>query len=205
MGKLILPLIIGLLMGVSGGGFFAVVQAGKAHASAVADAQKRGLKPAGDSTHAATDSAGASDSTAHGEGDHAATETASATPTGGAALKLAPDNTHAPETHAATTPKPGTTPVAPAPAPPVSHAAPSDDDAAKAAATQAHQRRLAKIFATMGPKDAARVLAQMTDHDVEIILGLLSDRQAAAILINLPPPRAAVLSHVQPRLAGSVK
>ena len=57
----------------------------------------------------------------------------------------------------------------------------------------------------MGAKDAARVLGQMTDHDVSVILNLLRDRQAAAILINLPAPRAAVLSQMQPRRVGGVE
>ena len=216
MGKLIVPLIIGLLMGVSGGGFFSVYQAGKAHASAVADAQKRGLKPASDSTHAATDSAGISDTTAaHGGGDHTATEPSTAEPTTATAAAPAAAAAHAPaahapaaqatETHTPVVTKPSATPAIAAPVAPAKQGAPPNDDAATAAATQAHQRRLAKIFATMGPKDAARVLGQMNDHDVGIILGLLSDRQTAAILTNLPAPRAAALSQVQPRRTGGEK
>jgi hypothetical protein len=185
MVKLILPLIIGLLLGVSGGGFWSVMQASKLHATAIADAKKYGIKPAGDSTHAAGDSASVGDSTSHdtqadtGDASHA-------------------DGAHAATTHAAPTP----TPPGPAPAasPPATSAA---NGAVTAAETQAHQRRLAKIFSTMGAKDAARVLAQMTDHDVSIILGLLADRQAAAILTNLPAPRAAALSAVQPRRGGT--
>ena len=201
MGKLIIPLIIGLLAGISGGGFYAVKTASAKHATAIADAKKHGIKPADDSSHA---EAGA-DSSAHDDGEHAAAEPVAAagehhdtTATVAAVEKPAGEETHAPVAEHApaghatpTLPKPPTaTPVAAASA------------AANEAATQAHQRRLAKIFATMSAKDASRVLTQMTDHDVSIILGLLSDRQAAAILTSLPAPRAAALSQVQPRRIG---
>lgn len=52
-------------------------------------------------------------------------------------------------------------------------------------------RRLGKIFATMQPRDAARILDQMSDHDIVVILGMMGDRQAAAVLASLPPRRAA--------------
>jgi hypothetical protein len=61
--------------------------------------------------------------------------------------------------------------------------------------------RLAKIFASMQPRDAARVLEQMDDQDVVVILGMLNNRQAAAVLANLSPQRAAGISRlgVQPQ------
>ena len=203
MGKLIIPLIIGLLAGISGGGFYAVNKVSTTHAVAVASAKKRGVKPAGDSTHVE----GAADSTAHVEGERVA-EGHAATPSTGrdsvatvsTAAKPSTEPTrpaegdHAAEVHAI--------PVAAKPAIAVAAAAPGATGAVSDAETAAHQKRLAKIFATMSPKDASRVLAQMTDHDVSIILGLLSDRQAAAILTNLPAPRAAALSQVQPRRGG---
>jgi hypothetical protein len=209
MGKLIVPLIIGLLLGVSGGGFYAVTQAAKAHATAVADAKKHGIKPAGDSTQAEGDSSHAADSashepadvTAHAETDSAHVEAppAGAAPVASGATTPVKEAGHGADSHAT----PATTPVVlPSPADPT-RAASTTRDVASIAETQAHQRRLAKIFATMGAKDAARVLAQMTDHDVSIILGLLADRQAAAILTNLPAPRAAALSAVQPRRGGT--
>jgi flagellar motility protein MotE (MotC chaperone) len=42
----------------------------------------------------------------------------------------------------------------------------------------------------------------MTDHDVAVILNLLSNKQAAAILTNLPAPRAATLAQMQPKKGG---
>jgi hypothetical protein len=232
MGKLIVPLLIGLLMGISGGGFFAVYKASAAHATAVLDARKHGLKPVADSTRLAE-----GDSSAHGDGEHAATEptagehasaeptaaTHDSTPAAVAAAHAEPAHgaavEHATEPHSTL---PGTKSVAAGagaataaaahgsaaptatPVTPASSAA-SPGAAPTVAEAEAHQRRLAKIFATMSAKDASRVLTQMTDHDVSIILGLLSDRQAAAILISLPAPRAAALSQLQPRRAGGAQ
>jgi cytoskeletal protein RodZ len=201
MVKLIVPLIIGLLAGISGGGFYAVKAASAKHATAIADAKKHGIKPANDSSHA---EAGADSSATEGS-EHTATEPVAAaaeghdtTATVAAAEKPAADDVHAPAAEHA--PAAHATPTATKPPTPTSVVAASA--AANEAETQAHQRRLAKIFATMSAKDASRVLTQMTDHDVGIILGLLSDRQAAAILTNLPATRAAALSQLQPRRVG---
>ena len=56
------------------------------------------------------------------------------------------------------------------------------------------EQRLAKIFAAMPAKEAAKVLDQMTDADVRQILYLMNDRQAAAILSQLPTGRAAAVT-----------
>ena len=202
MGKLIVPLLIGLLMGVSGGGFFSVYKASAAHAVAVADAKKHGLNPAGDSTHASV-----GDSTAHPAGTDVAVAPAhgaahDSMPAAHSAEKPADAHATPSATEAHPTPvvtKPSTSATTAAPAPTTAATAPT------AAETEAHQRRLAKIFATMGPKDASRVLTQMSDRDVSIILGFLSDRQAAAILTNLPAQRAAALTQLQPRRGGGTE
>lgn len=55
-------------------------------------------------------------------------------------------------------------------------------------------RKLARIFGAMRPGDAAAVLTEMTNAEVEAILLTLSERQAAAILGNFEPDRAAGLS-----------
>lgn len=206
MGKLIIPLFFGVLVGLSGGGFYAVHKVSAAHGTLVATAKKHGAAASGDSTHTEA----AADGGAHGATEHSA-EPAATTPVGhdssavvataatpatdsthaataerGASEHAPPDHTAAAKLAVAATPAAGTTGAA-----------------GGEAETEAHQRRLAKIFATMGAKDASRVLAQMTDHDVSIILGLLSNRQAAAILATLPAPRAAALSNVQPRRGGT--
>lgn len=56
------------------------------------------------------------------------------------------------------------------------------------------QQRLARIFAAMRPDQAARVLEQMTDPEVRLLLGQLRERQAAAIMASISPERAAVIS-----------
>jgi len=61
-------------------------------------------------------------------------------------------------------------------------------------ADSARQARLGRIFASMQPREAAKVLEQMDDRDVVRILGMLQERQAAAVLASLPPPRAAAIS-----------
>jgi hypothetical protein len=56
--------------------------------------------------------------------------------------------------------------------------------------------RLAKIFGAMEPKDAAAVLENLSDIEVESILLTMSDRKVAGILGEFAPERAASLSRV---------
>jgi hypothetical protein len=197
MGKLITPLIIGFFAGLSGGGFFTVWRTASAHDAAVV-AMKLG-KPApsgahGDST-AAHDST-TSDSTAHASGgahDSAATAApASAAPTDGHATPAAaaPAAHAAPDAHAA----PATS-GAPATTTPAS-------DIGALPRTAGQEARLGKLFGAMAPKDAARVLAQMDNRDVQTILTLIGDKQAAAILALLPADHAVAFSTGQLRRAG---
>jgi hypothetical protein len=55
------------------------------------------------------------------------------------------------------------------------------------------ERRLARTFGAMNAKDAARVMEQMSDADINTLLGHLNERQAAGILANISPERAARL------------
>lgn len=64
------------------------------------------------------------------------------------------------------------------------------------------QRRIAKVFAAMQPKDAARVLSRMDDNDVHTVLAELSPKQQAAILGSLPAERAAALTRASLRKDG---
>ena len=59
---------------------------------------------------------------------------------------------------------------------------------------EASERRLAKVFTAMEPKQAAKVLEHMEDADVQIILGYVGPRQAASIMAELKPERVATLS-----------
>jgi hypothetical protein len=61
----------------------------------------------------------------------------------------------------------------------------------------ASQRRVAKIFTAMDAKAAAKILEQMSDNDVHIILGYVGAKQAAQILTALPPERVAKLSKLE--------
>ncbi len=64
-------------------------------------------------------------------------------------------------------------------------------------------RKLAKIFGAMKPADAADVLKEMEDAEVQAILEYMSDRKAAQILGAFPPERAARLSQVVLAAGGS--
>ena len=66
--------------------------------------------------------------------------------------------------------------------------------AAPDSVVEASERRLAKVFTAMEPKQAAKVLEHMADADVQIILGYVGPRQAASIMAELPPERVATLS-----------
>jgi len=61
------------------------------------------------------------------------------------------------------------------------------------------ERRVAKVFTSMDAKQAAKVLEHMSDGDVQIILGYVGVKQAAAILAALPPERVATLSKIAMR------
>ncbi len=56
--------------------------------------------------------------------------------------------------------------------------------------------KLAKIFSAMQAEDAADVLQEMRDDEIEFILQHMSERQAAQILGLFEPARAAALSSV---------
>ena len=73
---------------------------------------------------------------------------------------------------------------------------PKTSAAAKAvtdSVVDASERRIAKVFTAMDAKQAAKVLEHMTDADVQVILGYVGPKQAAAIMVQLPPERAAKL------------
>jgi len=89
--------------------------------------------------------------------------------------------------------------VKPAPAPVKTPATPSPADTV----AEASERRLAKVFTAMEPKQAAKVLEHMQDADVQIILGYVGPRQAASIMAELPPERVATLSKMAIQTKGT--
>ena len=191
MTRMILPFLAAFAIAVAGGSALALLKAKDAHGAALQRFAE--LKAKADSTAASTpagaDSAGsaAHDSTAHPVSPPAAPVPVTASPSGkpGATGLLVPP---APAASAPAASAPG----ASAPAGP----------AGETAQAVGAEKRLARIFASMAPKEAAKVLQQMDDTDIRVILGHLGPRQAAAVLGSFPPERAATLS--QQQLKGSV-
>jgi hypothetical protein len=163
---------IGLVLGLGGGSGVAIMKAKKQLAAAAQDSimKKDSL------ALAAKEKA---DSAKAGEGEHQPTVAAIPAP----GLKhdstaASAPNAMASDEHAAV---PGST-----------KSAPALPDTAKTLASV--PGRIAKIFAAMSAKDAARVLQQMDDADIQTVLAGLNDKQAAAILAGFPVDRAAAIS-----------
>lgn len=60
-------------------------------------------------------------------------------------------------------------------------------------------KRMVKMFTTMSPDTAAKIIAEFPNSDAADLLARMKEAEAAAILALFPPKRAAVLSA---RLAG---
>jgi len=86
---------------------------------------------------------------------------------------------------------------------------PATDPGSEALEEEARQlasetaERLSKIFSQMKPADAAEVLSYLTDAEIERILLGIRERDAAAILSQLEPSRAAAVSRRVLRPGGS--
>lgn len=162
--RVIVFAVIGLVLGLGGGSGVAVMRA------------KKTAVPTADST-ARKDSAGSEEK-----------------PDSSAALAHAE-----PARHDSVTAAPPVAPHVPAAAQAASGPTPTNAAPKPAAADTSRSGaqapgRIAKIFAAMSAKDAARVLQQLDDADVQTVLGGLNDKQAAAILSGFPPERAAAIS-----------
>ena len=119
--------------------------------------------------------AGGKDSTAHAPVDSALTKKDSAAK-GDSATPAAPADRH------------GGTPAAGAN--PIAAAHPAVDPAARTAAI----KQVARVLSAMKAAEAAKVLAFLSDTEVEGILRAVGPRQAADFMTNLPKERAANLS-----------
>jgi len=95
----------------------------------------------------------------------------------------------------------GTAPASPAPAPPPRRGPPPVDPEARAAAN----KQVARVLSAMKAPEAAKVLAYLTDDEVEGILRAVGPRQAADFLTNLPKERAAALSRRLLKPKGDAK
>jgi hypothetical protein len=110
--------------------------------------------------------------------------TLASAPTGAADATPAPTRT-AVVAPSSTTAAPPSLTGAPAPA-----GDPSNEDEEPGA------DQLARIFTAMQPRDAARVLSQLTDSEIRDILVRMGARQAASILSSMDAERAAALSRI---------
>jgi len=107
-------------------------------------------------------------------------------------IAAVPRDSTAAGTQPADTAAPVSSPVPATPRPPVTPAAvrPGPDPEAKAAA----YKQVARVLSAMKPPQAAQVLSQLSDDEVEGILRAVGPRQAADFLANLSVERAGVLS-----------
>ena len=167
--KVIIFAVIGLVIGLGGGSGFSIMQAKKAAAAAHDAAAK------GDSTLAEKKGEGHEAPSAAEGKEHASISTDVSSADSAAVTARTSEQKHE---------------VAPTPAPPATVAKAPVADSAK----PAQPGRIAKIFAAMSAKDAARVLEKLDDSDVQTVLSGLNDKQAAAILSGFPPERAAAIS-----------
>ena len=216
--RLILIAVIGLLVGVGGGSAVSVMKAKKAfaaqvalHAKVVADSLEKshvdGQPQVAATTHGA-DSSAVGDSTGAG---------ATPTPAQGATHETPSVNGHSAVVVVGSQPSHDSvdaTPHATPPPPKIysratqvveSNGSPSARPRAAGvpalapkpiptASPSAGVVKVAKIFAAMAPKDAAKVLEQLDDSEVQSVVASLAEKQAAAILQHFPPPRAALIS-----------
>lgn len=82
-------------------------------------------------------------------------------------------------------------------------AGPTADPIAKAGA----YKQVARVLAAMKPPEAAKVIAFLSDDEVEGLLRSVGPRQAADFLTNIPKERAALLSRrlLTPKPAGATR
>ena len=196
MKALIIPFAGALLVGIGGAAAASIMRRPPEPVAATAVAKPEG-----------TDSVRVIDSTdVHGAlppGDASAPPHAAEVVQAGAPSAATPAETKAvasiPQGGAAAPPLSpmGKTPATPAAAPaPKPGAAPATPGAVP-------EQRIARVFASMDPRDAAKVLEQMSDPDVATILGNLTEKQNALILAKLPAPRVATLSKLGMRAHGT--
>lgn len=203
MKPLILPFVIALVASLGLGAGASVLQAKRAApAHAVADSAKHAPAPH-DSGLKVIDASGSAD-VAPVVPDSSGVTLAAHTPSAGATNGAAPVQQQGKPADAHAQPAP-----AAAPTPALVKSSPAAPAVAvPAGATAAggpSEKRVARVFASMAPRDAAKVLEQMSDPDVSIILGNLAEKQAAAILAQLPAPRVAALSRVALRPTQGAK
>jgi hypothetical protein len=208
--KLVMPFLVGLLAGLGGASAMVITRAKHAAAEQVAAAPAPGKasrdsaapKAPADTQHAAPQDA------PHDAPRQTPQPPAPAAAVAAPALPPAPAITRAAEPDAPAEEPHAAAAVPTAAAKPATRRATRDAGAAivgKVGGQGSAEQRLAKVFASMPARDAARILEQMDDRDVRAILGHVADRQVAAIMASFPPARAAALGRAalrQPAAAG---
>ena len=180
--KVIIFAVIGLVVGLGGGSGFSIMKAKKAAAAAHDSTAK------GDSTLAGKKGEG-HEAAASGEGkEHASSTDVSSADSAAVTAHAEPKHEAVPAAGGHEGAPNVTKPPVVAPGATVAKAPVGDSSKA------APPGRIAKIFAAMSAKEAARVLEKLDDSDVQTVLSGLNDKQAAAILSGLPPERAAAIS-----------
>lgn len=212
--KIVLLGVVGLLIGVGAGAYISGSQAKERLLAEALQAQQDSIAAAHDDeggetdTHTADPSHGApdGDTTAHGETD-ADRIARYATPPGGGAVTMA-SNPDDPEAAGGEAGAPDSVQersteelIAEAVAAAREEQRVADSTAAAAQARVEAMRiadegaqKLSKIFGAMEPPDAAAVLQEMANEEIEMILKHMSDRRVAQILGEFEPTRAAALS-----------
>lgn len=68
-------------------------------------------------------------------------------------------------------------------------------------------KQVARVLSAMKPPEAAKVIAFLSDDEVEGLLRSVGPRQAADFLTNIPKERAALLSRrlLTPKPAGATR
>ena len=178
--KVIIFAVIGLVVGLGGGSGFSIMKAKKA-AAAVHDSTAKGDSTLAEKKGEGHETPSAGEGKEHASNDVSSADSAAVT-AHAAEPKREPAATPAAGGHEATPNalKPTAPSVTKAPVVDTTKAAPPG--------------RIAKIFAAMSAKDAARVLEKLDDSDVQTVLSGLNDKQAAAILSGFPAERAAAIS-----------
>lgn len=173
--KLAIPAVVGLLLGLGISTGAVVFMSGGA--SLGEDLETAMVDEHGDTIHAAADSTHAGESaaadTAHAEEAHGAEGQAELAAASGLTASAAEGMLE--ET-------------------PGSEAARALETLQPAPSGGMSTSQLADLYGTMAPREAAKVLEHMEDDEVQVILAGLDNRKAAAILSNLSPERAAIVS-----------
>lgn len=208
--KIVIAGIAAFVLALGGGTGVAMWRAKQAAAHAAAANEKHpaavAAAPASDSTHAA-----ASADSGHAKADSTPVVAAAAAPAADSAKPGAAKAADGKHEVAAATPKgegaaTAAKAAALAPRASVVNVRPAGTPPAPKGASDSAQRalgfkQLAKIFGSMKPTDATKVMALMTDDEVDGVLRQFQPRQAADLLANFPKERAAALSRrlLQPR------